>query len=226
MPDHTPQTPRRGFVKSVVAGAAALTAGRWSTANAETVRGAPAASLHPEEDWVKRIHGKHRQVVDATQPNVGFATLFALNFFDSYRGMGVPDTELTSVISHRHFAMPLLLNDSVWAKYPIAEIIGVTDPKTNAPAKRNIFHDAIMLHPGLTYEELLASKGKATVIFTACNLALNALSGMAAGKMGVNADVAKADWKAGLFPGVVLVPSGVYAISRAQEAGCTYCFGG
>jgi hypothetical protein len=176
---------------------------------------------------VRRIRGKHRQVVDITLPNGGFAPVFALNFIDSYKGQGVAESEMTSVLSYRHFAMPLLLNDAVWAKYPIAELIGVTDPKTNAPAKRNIFRDAILLHPGLTYEDILAGKAsKATIIFTACNVALNALSGMVAGKMGANAATAAADWKAGLLPGVYLVPSGVYAISKAQESRCTYCFGG
>lgn len=220
-----PPTPRRGFVKSVALGTAALIAGRSSVAGAETFD--RFSSKPMSEEWVRRIHGKHRQVVDITMPNGGFGTLFGLNWIDSFKGQGVPETQMTSVLSHRHFAMPLLLNDSIWAKYPIAEIIGVTDPKTNAPAKRNIFRDSIMMHPGLTYEQILSgSATKATVIATACNLALTALSGMAAGKIGMNADAAKAEWTAGLLPGVYLVPSGVYAIARAQEMGCTYCFGG
>jgi hypothetical protein len=37
---------------------------------------------------------------------------------------------------------------------------------------------------------------------------------------------AKAEWMAGLLPGVTLVPSGVLAVNRAQEKGCTYCSGG
>jgi len=36
----------------------------------------------------------------------------------------------------------------------------------------------------------------------------------------------KADWVAGLMPGVQVVPSGVLAVSRAQEKGCNYCFAG
>ena len=226
MSDLSSSTPRRSFVKSIAAGAAALVAAKSSVAGAES---ALASASKPASDaWVARIHGKHRQVIDATMPNGGFAPVFALNFIDSYKSQGVAESDLTSVISYRHFAMPLMLNDSVWAKYPLGELIGVTDPKTNAPAKRNIFHDAILLHPGMTYEQILAgTASKATIIFTACNVALNAISGMAAGKMkGGNAATAAADFKAGLFPGVYLVPSGVYAISKAQENNCTYCFGG
>jgi intracellular sulfur oxidation DsrE/DsrF family protein len=29
-----------------------------------------------------------------------------------------------------------------------------------------------------------------------------------------------------LLPGVHLAASGVYAVNRAQQAGCTYCFAG
>jgi hypothetical protein len=216
-------TPRRSFVKSVAAGAAALIATGPSVAKAERA----LTTSSPNEDWVKRIHGTHKQVVDVTMPNSGFGPLFALNFIDSYKGMGVPESQLTSVVSFRHFAFPLLLNDSIWAKYKFAGMLGAMDPKTNAPATRNIYRDSILLHPGLTYEQILAGTAtKATIIFTACDVALHALSGMTAANAGVSAAEAAAEWKAALMPGVVLVPSGVYAISRAQEAGCTYCFGG
>lgn len=216
-------TPRRSFVKSVAAGAAALIATGPSVAKAEHA----FTNSSPNEDWVKRIKGTHKQVVDVTMPNSGFGPLFALNFIDSYKSQGVPESQLTSVVSFRHFAFPLLLNDSIWAKYKFAGMLGAIDPKTNEPATRNIYHDSILLHPGLTYAQILAGTAtKATVIFTACDVALHALSGMTAANAGVSADEALAEWKAALMPGVVLVPSGVYAISRAQEAGCTYCFGG
>lgn len=216
-------TPRRNFVKSVAAGAAALIATGPSVAKAEHA----FSNSSPKEDWVKRIHGTHKQVVDVTMPNNGFGPLFALNFIDSYKSLGVAESQLASVVSFRHFAFPLLLNDSIWAKYKFAAMIGAMDPKTNAPATRNIYRDAILLHPGLTYEKILAGTAtKATIIFTACDVALHALSGMMAANAGVSAAEALAEWKAALIPGVVLVPSGVYAISRAQEVGCTYCFGG
>jgi hypothetical protein len=215
-------TPRRSFVKSIAAGAAALIASS-TVAKAESA----FSGASPAEDWVKRIHGTHKQVIDVTLPNGGFAPVFALNFIDAYKAQGVPESQLTSVISYRHFALPLVLNDSIWAKYKFAGMIGAMDPKTNAPATRNIYRDAILLHPGLTYEQILAgSATKATIIMTACNVALNALSGMMAANAGVTPAEAAAEWKAALIPGVVLVPSGVYAISRAQEVGCTYCFGG
>jgi intracellular sulfur oxidation DsrE/DsrF family protein len=39
------------------------------------------------------------------------------------------------------------------------------------------------------------------------------------------ADVKK-EWLTGLLPGVMVVPSGVWAVGRAQEHKCSYCFVG
>jgi hypothetical protein len=49
---------------------------------------------------------------------------------------------------------------------------------------------------------------------------------MAAKDAGVAPDVALKEWEAGVVPGAMLVPSGVLAVGRAQEHGCTYCFAG
>jgi hypothetical protein len=52
------------------------------------------------------------------------------------------------------------------------------------------------------------------------------LSGKVAAAANVSADEAKKDWAAGLVSGTTLVPVGVLAVNRAQEKGCTYCYGG
>ncbi len=51
-------------------------------------------------------------------------------------------------------------------------------------------------------------------------------AGVLSKNAGVTPEQAKKEWVAGLIPGVVLVPSGVLAVNRAQERGCTYCSGG
>lgn len=217
-----PGTHRRGFLGGIAAGAAALMVGRWSTANAELATLAESAPLGDE--WLTRIKGKHRQVFDCTSSNDGFGTAFGLNYIDSTKeALKLTDGDVTAVMVFRHFSMPLTLNDKMWAKYKIGEFLNVKDPKTNAPAVRNIFRAEIPVHPGLTYEQLIATHG---VIMCACNMALTVASGMAAPKAGVTADVAKKEWTANLLPGVTLVPSGVYAVNRAQETGCSYCYGG
>jgi hypothetical protein len=214
-------THRRGFLGSVAAGASALLVGRWSTASAEV-----ASLVEPPvgDEWIAKIKGKYRQVFDNTSPNEGFGGAFPLNFINSTKeALKVTDKDITPVAVFRHFSMPLMLNDAVWAKYHIGEMLNVKDPKTNAPAARNIFRDNIPLYPGVTYEKLVTEHG---VVLVACNMALTVISGMAAPKAGVTAEQAKKDFMAGLLPGVALAASGVYAVNRAQTAGCTYCFGG
>jgi intracellular sulfur oxidation DsrE/DsrF family protein len=44
--------------------------------------------------------------------------------------------------------------------------------------------------------------------------------------MKMEADAVKKDWMSGLLPGIQPVPSGVWALGRAQENGCGYIFAG
>ncbi len=62
------------------------------------------------------------------------------------------------------------------------------------------------------------------VMFCVCNAAMTVLSAVMAGQMNMDAKDVNNDWKAGLLPGVQLVPSGVWAVGRAQEQNCRYCF--
>ena len=216
-------TPRRGFLQRLAAaGTAALAAGGWPRALAA----APAGSAAPLSDdaWLNRIRGKYRQVFDCVEPNGGFGAAYALNFIDSAKdALKLVDGDIAAVVVFRHLSMPLTLNDGIWAKYKVGEIIHVNDPATGAPATRNVFRDNIAMRPGLTYEDMIARRG---VVVVACNLALTVFSGIAGKQVGIPADQAKQEWTAGLLPGVALAPSGVYAVNRAQEKGCTYCYGG
>jgi hypothetical protein len=214
-------THRRSFLGNIAAGAGALLVGGWSKANAEV-----GLLVEPPvgDEWIAKIKGKYRQVFDCPTVNEGFGAAFPLNFIASTKeALKVTDADIGAVCVFRHFAMPLMLNDSIWAKYKVGEALNIKDPKTNAFATRNIFRDNVPLYPGETYEKIMSSN---RAIFVACNLALTVISGMTAAKAGVTAEQAKKEWTAGLLPGVYLAASGVYAVNRAQGASCTYCYGG
>jgi len=212
-------TDRREFLERMTAGAAALALPLASAlAEPSTVRGPW------NESWLDRITGKHKQFFDAVEPNQGFAMVFAWGFLNlNKETYGLSDKDLTAVVGLRHFAMPMALSDAMWQKYKIGEAFKVDDPATKAPATRNPF-----LHPdGVPFAgaELptLVSRG---VIFTACNVATLKISEKLAPMAGVTPDAAYKEWVAALQPGVTLVPIGVLAVNRAQEKGCTYCYGG
>ena len=63
-------------------------------------------------------------------------------------------------------------------------------------------------------------------ICSVCNLAINVHAGALAGKMGMSKEAVYSDLIANLNPGIQLVPSGVWALGRAQENGCGYIFAG
>ena len=211
---------RRGFFGRLAAGAAALAAAP-ATLEAQWTE-APAGA----DDWLARITGTYRQYFDAVTLNDGFALGYAMNFMDT---MGATykaaDKDITAVIGLRHFSIPLAFNNDVWAKYKIGEFFKFNDPATKAPAVRNPYayaKEGELLFPGMAFEKMQARGAVVTV----CNVALTVLSGFTAQAAGLPKESAKQDWIAGMFPGVVVVPSGVLAVNRAQKKGCTYCYAG
>ena len=63
-------------------------------------------------------------------------------------------------------------------------------------------------------------------MFGVCDVALTVYSGAVAEAMKLEAADVKKDWVANLLPGIQPMPSGIWAIGRAQEHGCSYVFAG
>ena len=210
---------RRSFLARLGLGAAALLAG--NTTRAEAL-GTPS----PGDPWLGPLSGKHKMYFDATSVNGGFPMAYAMNWLNTAPGAyNAKESEFSAVIGARHVSAVLGLNDAMWAKYNIGEFSKVTDPQTKAMARRNIFYNnqpGDLPWPGAAIDKL---QGRG-VHMVACGAALGALSGMLGAPVGVAADVAKADFMANLLPGVVVVPSGVFAVAYAHEKGLAYCFAG
>ena len=223
-------THRRGFLGRVAAGAAALGLGSVVSpvaAAAENAGVTPAADPM-FEGWLNKITGKHKSMYDAPEVNDGFCFIWARVWLNTCNATyGTTDADNTAAIVVRHSAFALAVQDAGWAKYKLGEFIKLNDAKTGAPSVRNPFYKmaaADQLLPGYGIDELLA-KG---VLMGVCNVALTVFSGMLASKLGggLTADGVKGDLVANLIPGVVVVPSGVLAVNRTQEKGCTYTFAG
>jgi hypothetical protein len=208
--------PRRNFFR--LAGATVL--GLAGLAAASRVQAAtPVAG--DGLNWPGKLKGRHRQVVDAYTVNGGFPLVFASTFLLTDPAPG----SATSVVILRSQGLVVALNSAVWEKYKIGESFKIIDPETKAPAVKNPFVNpkpGVLQTDGMAVDRLL---GKGAV-FGACNLALHALSKELANNAGVSADDAAKEWAANLVPGIALLPSGVWGLNRAQQAGCTYCTGG
>jgi hypothetical protein len=172
-------------------------------------------------NWPGKLKGRHRQVVDAYTVNGGYPLVFAATFVLT----DPPPGSATSVVILRSQALVVALNSAVWEKYKIGESLKITDPETKAPAVKNPFLNpkpGVLQSDDMAVDRLLGNGA----VFGACNVALHGLSKHLAGNAGVNAADAAKEWAANLVPGITLLPSGVWGLNRAQEAGCTYCTGG
>jgi hypothetical protein len=218
--DASGMTPRRSFTRRVAGamalGLAGLVPGPLQAQLAAARSDGPA--------WPGPLKGRHRQLVDAYEINKGAPLAFAHTFLATSEPPTANLVAATAVVVLRHNAFPLALGDEMWRKYKIGEWFKVDDPETKAPALKNPFlhPKAGVLPDGMAIDLLLANG----TVFGACHVALLFQSKMLAGNAGVSAQDAADEWTANVIPGITILPSGVWGVNRAQEAGCTYCAGG
>jgi intracellular sulfur oxidation DsrE/DsrF family protein len=175
--------------------------------------------------WFNGVKGKHRMVFDCTEPKEIFPFAWPKIYMMTNAATGGSDA--TAVVVLRHGAIPFALQDNLWAKYKFGEMFKVNDPQTKAPALRNPFWkpkaDDFSV-PGIGVVQLaipeLQSSG---IMFCACNMALTVYSAVVAGKTGQENAVVMKEFLDNLIPGIPPMPSGVWAVGRAQEHGCGYC---
>jgi hypothetical protein len=211
-----PGAPRRNLFARLAGAAAVGLAGLLPTPSS----GQSATAGADGPNWPGTLQGRHRQVVDAYNVSSGHPLVFAHTFLATN-----PPGLATSVIVLRAEALPIALNSAMWEKYKIGESLKIMDPETKAPAVKNPF-----LHPKpgvLQVDDSAIDRllGEGAVV-GACNVALRGQSRRLAGNAGVGADQAAKEWAENVVAGVTIIPSGVWGLNRAQEAGCTYCAGG
>ena len=176
--------------------------------------------------WVDKLTAQHRQVFDSPEIADGAALdkarLYLAGFHEVY---GTSDADVNSVIVVRHRAIPMVLADSVWARYDfLADTTKLKDPTTGGKAKRNPF---LGPKPDDKYSLVWSDAGLDTliqrgVIVLACSLALRGFAKQIAEHANTSADAVDDELRRSLVPGVILMPSGIFAVTRAEEAGCHY----
>lgn len=248
MTDMIRSTPRRGFVGRMAAGMAALAGGALFGRALGAQQGATMASRRSvapvsadwDMSWVDRVAGAHRQVFDSPEIADGSvlhqARTWLADFAEVY---GAKPAEMSGVVVIRHAAIPMVLNDALWGELDLGRTLAradgdsppmtptvLKDPATGAPARRNPFL-ASNLKDGAKHALIWPDGGfdslmERGVVVLACNLALRRAVGLVARHDGVDATVARAKVMANLIPGVIVMPSGIFAVTRAQEAGCNF----
>ena len=177
------------------------------------------------DDWFKNIKGKHRIVYDGSTSDVT-SIIWNWAFYTSNNQTGSNDDDITAMTILRHRGLPYAFNDEIWEKYKVGELFGINDNNTGTLSLRNtVYEPQGKDFPPLGIDGIkrLQERG---ALFCACDLATKVHSGRAARKMNMDPTEAYNDWINGLLPGIQLVPSGVWALGRAQENGCGYIFTG
>ena len=130
--------------------------------------------------------------------------------------------EARVVLNVRTQAVAAALNDAMWQRFALGTEYSIKDPTTQEPAVRNPFwHRAPSPAPGITLPTLadLISRG---AIILVCDFALGHLSKRLATKAGRNADDVHRELLSGFVPQSFAVPSGIFGLARAQNAGCAF----
>ena len=224
-------TDRRRFLGSLATGAAAVSIATLT----------PSLNLHAEEDApftvdddpaemvFKNLKGKHRIVFDVTKPNGMMPFAWPRVFLMTNIATGTPEKENNVVVIMRHDGIPYAFQDSIWTKYGFGEMFEVMD-ENKKPVTKNPFWkpaEGTYKVPGIGVVKIgINELQDSGVSFVVCNAAMTVYSAVAAQKMNLKHEDVYAEWKANILPGITPVPSGVWAVGRAQEYKCGYCYAG
>jgi intracellular sulfur oxidation DsrE/DsrF family protein len=221
---------RRNFLGKLAAGAAALGTVSFTPFQAQAAPELPDHEFSDAEAWFNKIKGKHRIVFDATQPHELMPFAWPKVFLLTNAATGTPEKDCSAVVVLRHDAIPYALQSDLWAKYKMGELFKAHDPLTKEAATRNPFwkpKEGDFKIPGIGNVPIgINELQDSGVMFCVCNMAITVYSAVAADMMKTDAEAVKKEWLAGVLPNIQVVPSGVWALGRAQEKGCSYCFAG
>lgn len=217
---------RRNFLGTLALGTAAGSLTGFTSPGLANPNDSSKESLHEADKWFEGIKGSHRVVYDGSTPHDGFPIIWNWAFYMTNNETGIADEDMTAMTVLRHSAIPFALEDRLWEKYKLGEVFSIMDKRTKAPSLRNPYFEpkeGDFPFPIIQGIKQLQGRG---AMFCVCNLALRVYSGNVAQSQGLDPEEVNKDWLSGVLPGIQVVPSGVWALSRAQKNGCGYIFAG
>ena len=190
---------------------------------------APLRAIDPAWDmsWTDRLTGKYRAVFDSPSVSEGGAVFRAGLWRDQHAQVyGTAPAELNAVVVIRHAGIPLAMDNGYWEAYEVGKALKLKDDSSHKWVKANPVGGgtgggdqggfAKYMLP-----RFLASGG----IVLACNLAFGQIISDIQKHDKVSHDEATKRAHAHLIPGIILQPSGIFAVLRAEEMGCNYILG-
>jgi intracellular sulfur oxidation DsrE/DsrF family protein len=224
-----PTSSRRGFVAQLgriasLGVLSSLVATR--TAHAEPRIDDAIAPGDWDLSWLNRLSGAtDRGVFDWSAIDTPLASPpestpldYAARYLDGCEAAYGSASAARAVVVIRHIATPAALNDAAWSRYAVGEVFKIIDPDTQKPAVRNPFWSSSAHGPDAppTLQELV---GRGVIVLV-CNLALTNRAAQIARARGEDPAALHEALLGALVPNAFVVPSGVWGLVRAQNAGC------
>jgi hypothetical protein len=185
---------------------------------------AQTARVQWDDSWVSKLTAKHKAMFEAAAVEEGNVLGHAVRYLNGMReALETADGDVQVVLVIRHSAIPMAFNDAMWAKYNIGKQAKIKDG--NDWATRNPYLNGRSGGAGRGGDRptaTLAWFGSHGHIMLGCNMATLGWGGEFAQAAGLDSKTVYEDLKANLVPGMILQPNGIYAVHRAQEAGCTF----
>jgi hypothetical protein len=219
---------RREFLERIAAGAMLASVPFSPDVLRELGALSPERRARAEEfdlTWVDRVKGKYRAIFDVPEIDSGYgvwrASLWGRQYMDVLK---VSPSDMTPVLVMRHKGIALAMQQSFWDKYDVAKSNSVMHPVTQQSTDRNpaLLSSKRGEVPADFDDVALDKYVSRGGIALACNLAFDDMIELVTKKDGGTPESARKTALAGLVPGVLLQPSGVFAALHAQDVGCKY----
>ncbi|HEY6808273.1 MAG TPA: twin-arginine translocation signal domain-containing protein [Gemmatimonadales bacterium] len=219
---------RRDFLRQLSLATAATVGGAMVTPLAagslDRAGDALARSGSPwDMSWVDAVQrATYKAVFDSPALADGSALDNAAAIQDNFKEVYGSDDVVRMVIVMRQLGQVMGFTDDLWDRYAIGAERQVMDPLTKQPARRNPWAKAQAGDPDWARESKLDALRARGAIFLVCNRASMNWAASAAERTHTDPEKVRADVRSGLVPGATLMPSGIFALVRAQNAGCAY----
>ena len=221
---------RRDFLKQLGLATAAVGGAMVTPLDAATLERAGDALARSDGawdmSWVEAVQrAPYKAVFDSPALADGAALDLAAGILDDFTAVYGQDAGFRPVIVMRQLGQVMAFGDALWDRYGIGAERQVNDPLTKQPARRNPYAKAVAGDPAWAVAAKLETLRARGAIFLVCNRASMNWAERAAERTHTNVDSVRAAVRAGLVPGATLMPTGVFALVRAQNAGCAFMRG-
>lgn len=221
---------RRSFLGAVLAAGVVpgLVGGPLSSEDGKSLDRAPDPPEPgpPEQwdvSWSSRLSGPHRGVFDWFDANAS-AGLWRAGVWKRQvvEAFGVPPEEVGAVLVIRHRAIPMIMSDEFWLRHKLGKARKIKDPMSGKIAERNPYRSSASAEKppppeqDFSIEAFLKNGG----IVLGCGFAFGFLVSLEATLQGKKPAEVRPDVLRQVIPGIIIQPSGFFALIEAQRSGC------